>query len=187
MRAYFNEYYLGLGDMRQMDEAAMNYHHRLYGNDGKLIRSLIEAGWIIDIFKDECGTDTCFYYEHEAPLPNVWLGISAESQIPYDVRMLALNDVPAAVRWVSAEPLLGPIDFRFEKNAVNWVVAGGESGAGARAMTAWWPMDIKEQCQEANVSFFFKQWGAFDECGKRVGKKKSGRLLGGQLFNEFPK
>jgi len=109
------------------------------------------------------------------PLPNVWLGVSAERQQEADERIPLLLQTPAAVRFISAEPLLGPIDL----NAVNvddeipllrscvsgdgrrldWVIAGGESGKNARPMHPEWARSLRDQCKAAGVAFFFKQWG----------------------------
>lgn len=97
-------------------------------------------------------------------LPNVWLGVSAEDQHWADIRIPALLDTPAAIRWVSAEPLLGPISLRPEwltgTSALDWVVVGGESGRAARPMEADWALTLQEQCEDAGTSFFFKQAGA---------------------------
>lgn len=110
----------------------------------------------------------------EWPLPNVWLGVSAEDQESADERLFHLMNTPAAIRWLSAEPLLGPIDLEDvpvgmngplrsygETNApkLDWVVVGGESGPDARPMHPDWVEAIQEQCTQAHVPFFFKQWG----------------------------
>ena len=95
------------------------------------------------------------------PLRNVWLGVSAEDQTRADERIPDLLATPAAVRWVSAEPLLGPIDFaRVMVDGdprLDWIVVGGESGAGARPMHPAWARSIRDQCAEAGVPFFMKQ------------------------------
>lgn len=104
------------------------------------------------------------------PLPNVWLGVSAEDQKRADLRIPALLDTPAAVRFVSAEPLLGPIDLHGDpigKDSVfwighlDWVIVGGESGPGARPMHPDWARSMRDQCVAAGVPFLFKQWGEF--------------------------
>lgn len=109
------------------------------------------------------------------PLSNVWLGVSAEDQKAADERIPFLLETPAAVRWISAEPLLGPITL--ERPIVNddalrervwleelgWVVAGGESGPGARPMHPDWARSLRDQCVAADVAFFFKQWGSWAE------------------------
>lgn len=102
------------------------------------------------------------------PLPNVWLGVSAEDQQWANIRIPALLDTPAAVRWVSAEPLLGPIDLAITAGPnvgglpkLDWVVVGGESGRGARPMSPYWPTEIREQCEAAGIPFLFKQWGEY--------------------------
>lgn len=101
------------------------------------------------------------------PLPNVWLGISAEDQRRYDERRKALANTPAAVRFLSAEPLLGPIDLHFDweedRFIPDWVIAGGESGPKARPMHPDWARSLRDQCAAASVPFFFKQWGEWKE------------------------
>jgi protein gp37 len=113
-------------------------------------------------------------------LPNVWLGVSCEDQHWADIRIPALLYTPAAIRWISAEPLLGPVDLHWcggidalERDwagseaggtgaphpLLDWVVAGGESGPGARPMETGWARSLRDQCQAAGVPFFFKQWG----------------------------
>lgn len=93
------------------------------------------------------------------PLPNLWLGVSVEDQRWADIRIPALLATPAAVRWISAEPLLGPVDLAGYLPGLDWVVAGGESGRGARPMHADWARSLRDQCQQAGVPFFMKQAG----------------------------
>jgi protein gp37 len=187
----------------------------------------------------------------DLPLPNVWLGVSVEDQARADERIPDLLTTPAAVRFISAEPLLGPLelgcieprewrapmswvgidmidaakgegwifdeDGELEKLVstarLDWVIAGGESGPGARPMDGDWVRDLRDQCAEAAVPFHFKQhgewmdtrdlrnlpdgqgpgFGAYDSCpydneieAVRVGKKRAGRLLDGVEHNGFP-
>ncbi len=93
------------------------------------------------------------------PLPNVWLGTSAENQATLDERLPHLLATPAAVRFLSLEPLLGPIDVRGRLDGIDWVIVGGESGPGAQPMHPDWVRSIRDACVEAEVAFFFKQWG----------------------------
>lgn len=168
------------------------------------------------------------------PLPNVWLGVSVEDQKRADLRVPVLLDTPAAVRWLSCEPLLGPVDLRRIgggrinalagdvlddtgvvyaacPSALDWVVVGGESGPGARPMHPDWARSLRDQCVEAAVPYFFKQWGEWapagfgwgrlsererytdetDELGmrgvlQRVGKRAAGRELDGRTWDEYP-
>lgn len=171
------------------------------------------------------------------PLPNVWLGVSVEDQTRADERIPILLDTPAAVRWISAEPLLGPIDilpylfiythedevhldlgvpflpFRHPATTpaadissprLDWVVAGGESGQGARPMHPDWVRSLRDQCADAGVAFHFKQWGEFaaDQVGQhdprsislppdhvffnKVGRALSGRKLDGITHDAYP-
>jgi protein gp37 len=126
------------------------------------------------------------------PLPNVWLGVSTEDQRRADERIPDLLATPAAVRWISAEPLLGPIDLTMlhwegltninvltgahglnvplegSGGALDWVVVGGESGRGARPMDPAWARSLREQCAGAGVAFLFKQWGEWAPTGART-------------------
>lgn len=120
------------------------------------------------------------------PLPNVWLGTSVESQDEAEKRIPFLWQLPAAVRFLSCEPLLGPLNLGFALAYVDWVIVGGESGPGARPMRSDWVRDIRDQCQSAGVAFFFKQWGEHEINGQRIGKKAAGRVLDGRTWDEFP-
>ncbi len=108
---------------------------------------------------------------------NVWMGVSVE-RCDYIFRIGHLQETGAAVKFVSLEPLLGPLR-KLDLRGINWVIVGGESGPGSRPMQEEWVLDIKTQCHRANVAFFFKQWGGFN-------KKKGGRLLQGQTWDEIP-
>jgi len=98
-------------------------------------------------------------------LPNVWLGVSVEDQRRADERIPILMDTPAAVRFLSVEPLLGPVSLAgfSQKNPLHWVIVGGESGPGARPMHPAWPRLLRDECETAGVPFFFKQWGDWRE------------------------
>lgn len=118
--------------------------------------------------------------EVAASLPwpsNVWMGTSVESE-RYVSRVTELATVPAAVRFLSVEPLLGPIP-NLPLDEMHWVIVGGESGPGARPMEAAWVRGIRDQCQRAQVAFFFKQWGG-------TNKKATGRTLDGRTWDELP-
>lgn len=114
----------------------------------------------------------------ELPWPeNVWLGVTVENQECVH-RIDSLRITPAHTKFLSIEPLLSPlrqIDF----TGIDWVIVGGESGPGARPMQESWVLDIKTQCEDAGIAFFFKQWGG-------VNKKKAGRLLSGQTWDAMP-
>jgi len=158
---------------------------------------------------------------------NVWLGTSVEDQERADERIPLLLETPAAVRFLSVEPLLGPVHInrafmprvghRLNPSPLHWVIVGGESGPGARPMNPDWARHIREQCADADVPFFFKQWGEWgpfaridldwfaerkagghfanrpdlsDAVGwpmQRAGKSKTGRTLDGVEWNEFPR
>ncbi|BAY98223.1 phage Gp37Gp68 family protein [Tolypothrix tenuis PCC 7101] len=108
--------------------------------------------------------------------PNVWAGVSVESQA-WLWRSEILKEIPAQIRFLSCEPLLGSLKLCLED--LHWIIVGGESGVGARPMKSEWVRDIREQCIQAHVPFFFKQWGG-------VQKKKNGRVLDGRTWDEFP-
>ncbi len=120
-------------------------------------------------------------------LPNLWLGVTAENQEQADKRIPVLLDIPAAKRFASIEPMLGPIDLFKEypvgKGSVakalllNQVILGGETGPGARPMDPAWVTQIRDQCIYANVPFFFKSWG---------GKDKANHLIEGKEWREMP-
>lgn len=114
---------------------------------------------------------------------NVWMGVSVENQ-RWTSRIRDLRSVNASVRFLSCEPLLGSLDL--DLTGIDWVIAGGESGPGARPMQIDWARSLQKQCESACVPFFFKQWGAYDEAGVRRGKKASGRLLDGRTWDEMP-
>lgn len=148
------------------------------------------------------------------PLPNVWLGVSVENQRAAEERIVDLLETPAAIRFISCEPLLGPVDlyeiqqvlssitkrkdiYLADSSKLDWVIVGGESGPKARPMDPDWVRDIRDQCLVANVPLFFKQWGEWQFVMKdyepnhvmyeRVGKKKAGRALDGMEWIEFPR
>jgi len=114
---------------------------------------------------------------------NVWMGVSVENQ-RWTPRIDDLRLVPAAVRFLSCEPLLGPLDLDLRN--IHWVIVGGESGHRARRMKPEWALSIRDQCKKADVPFFFKQWGAFGPDGVRRGKRASGRTLGNCTWDELP-
>jgi len=114
---------------------------------------------------------------------NVWMGVSVENQ-RWACRVDDLRKVPAKLHFLSCEPLLGPL--RLDLQAIDWVIVGGESGAHARPMKADWVREIRQQCQQTRVPFFFKQWGAYNEAGERLGKKRAGRLLGERTWDSMP-
>lgn len=117
--------------------------------------------------------------------PHIWLGVSVENQ-DYVGRIKHLQQTPARVRFLSVEPLLGPMDLSDYLKGIHWVIVGGESGPGARPMDPAWPRDIRRQCKKSSAAFFFKQWGAFNEDGERVGKKTAGRVLDGRTWDGMP-
>jgi protein gp37 len=115
----------------------------------------------------------------QLPWPaNVWMGVSVEDARVVS-RIADLRTVPAAVRFLSCEPLIGPLDH-LPLEGIHWVIAGGESGPKARPMRAEWVESVLRQCRESNTAFFFKQWGG-------VRKDLTGRELHGRTYDEMPR
>lgn len=200
------------------------------------IRERLSEGRKLLAFTDE----QCLVQPDRWPLPNVWLGVSVEDQRTADERIPLLLQTPAAVRWISAEPLLGPVDLeaieidlghglfgdvlrwhhmpynggvRRDYPTIDWVVAGGESGPGARPMHPDWVRSLRYQCIATDVRFNFKQWGEWMPAADidvfhpimgigtedpryyalpsgggmiRVGKRAAGRELDGRTWDEYP-
>ena len=129
------------------------------------------------------------------PIPNVWLGVSVENQEAADERIPLLLQTPAAVRWISAEPLLGQVDLACAgleidlsgpledppKVNIDWVVVGGESGPGARPMHPDLARGLRDQCAAAGVPFLFKQWGEWAPHQARAGGDEGGDLRRGHV------
>ena len=139
---------------------------------------------------------------------NIWLGVTAENQARVNERIPILLQIPAAVRFVSIEPMLGPVDLTdivikrqvgedhidvlrcdvdpaddlYHGSTLDWVICGGETGPGARPMHPDWVRSLRDQCLEAHVPFFFKGWGRWIQNPSSAGK----RLLDGREWNEFP-
>src|SRR3989344_268653 len=118
---------------------------------------------------------------------HIWLGVSVESQ-QYTFRIKDLQKTPAQTRFLSIEPLIGPVDLDESLlQGIHWVIVGGESGHRARKMDPEWVYNIRKKCLQYDVPFFFKQWGAYDPLsGRKVGKKVAGRILEGRTWNELP-
>lgn len=114
----------------------------------------------------------------QLPWPdNVWMGVSVETE-RYTFRIDHLRSTGAKVKFLSLEPLLGPLPG-LKLDGIDWVIVGGESGPGARPIQEEWVTNIRDQCVQSNVPFFFKQWGG-------INKKKTGRLLDGRTWNQLP-
>ena len=108
---------------------------------------------------------------------NIWMGVSVENE-DYSFRVDHLRRTSAAIKFLSLEPLLGPLR-KLDLTGIDWVIAGGESGPGARPVESDWIRNIRDQCSEAGVAFHFKQWGG-------INKKKTGRVLDGRTWDDFP-
>jgi protein gp37 len=124
---------------------------------------------VLEIFPSE------FFEVH----PNVWIGATVENQERADERIPHLLRIPARVRFLSVEPMLGPITFKIHHWPIHWVIAGGESGVGFRTSDPAWFRGLRNQCINAGVPFFFKQWGGLHS-------KINGAELDGREWKEFP-
>lgn len=136
---------------------------------------------------------------------NVWLGTTTETQRWADRRLAALAKIPAAVRFISAEPLLGPVSLEEYADIIDWVITGGESGPKARPSSPSWFRSLLNQCMAAEIPFHFKQWGDWapgqginlakargsisvdGTTMLRVGKKAAGRFLDGEIYDGLPR
>lgn len=126
-----------------------------------------------------------FFAGYGAAPPNAWLGTTVEDRQHGVPRLDWLRQVPARIRFVSAEPLLedlGTLDL----SDIHWVIVGGESGPSARPMKLEWVLRIKRQCEEQRAAFFFKQWGGWGVDGRKRAKKRNGRMLQGRTWDGVP-
>lgn len=176
----------------------------------KLKQHITDAGWyshvtFVDLGDGDYDKEHEFIYEGTRPFPNIWIGVSVENMDVAE-RMEHLAEVDAAVKFLSCEPLLGPIELPIDASDgscfFDWIIVGGESGPGARPMHPDWVRSVRDQCAMNGAAFFFKQWGEYapEWANKRVsvvykgigyemgklGKKKAGRLLDGNEYNAFP-
>lgn len=151
------------------------------------MRSLLSSSQFSDLL-GECIADLADHplrkaagtYRVNYPLPNVWLGTSVENQKWADVRVPLLADTPAAVRFLSCEPLLGSVSIPIECSpSIDWVIVGGESGQRSRPMHPDWARRLRDECTDVGIAFLFKQWG-----GPRP--KSNGRELDGRTWDEYP-
>lgn len=130
--------------------------------------------------------DKMFKYFQKKTIPkNIWLGVSVEDKKNGVPRIDKLRNIDAAIKFLSVEPLLEDIG-EIDLTGIDWVIVGGESGAKARPMRKEWALNVKRQCEEQNVAFFFKQWGTWGADGVRRSKKSNGRILEGKEWNEYP-
>lgn len=182
-------------DRRDLDEA----RQRLWG----LIEATPNLDWLLLTKRPEVIADLA-PWGAEWP-DNVWLGTTVETQEWADKRLPILTAIPAKVRFISAEPLLGPVDLGQHATGLDWVITGGESGPKARPSSPSWFRDLLNQCMAADVAFHFKQWGdwapgqgislakaraeqvADGTTMLRIGKKLAGRSLDGETWDDLPK
>lgn len=149
---------------------------------GRAFDVMLAASWHVYQVPTKRGERMCEFVRTEQrdleQQPHIWLGVSVEDKKHGLPRIKHLRNTPAAVRFLSIEPLLedlGVVDL----SGIHWVIVGGESGHGARPMETNWVKNILTQCRESKVPFFFKQWGG-------VHKSRAGRELNGRHFDEFP-
>lgn len=141
--------------------------------------------YIIEFYRQRFGNrhpESCRWHGRKWPLSNVWMGTSAENRPTLEERLPHLYGTPAAVRWLSLEPLLGEIDLVplfHDYIPIDWVVVGGESGPGARRMDPKWARSLRDQCARYEIPFFFKQWGGNTS-------KAGGCELDGRTWRQMP-
>jgi protein gp37 len=151
-------------------DVPLKYIHRVF-------HTMRTASWHqFQVLTKRSGRVLAFSEDIDWP-SNVWMGVSVESQA-YVGRIEHLRKTGARIKFLSLEPLLGPLE-NLDLNGIDWVIVGGESGPGARAVNPDWVKSVRNQCRRANIAFFFKQWGG-------VQKKRSGRLLDGRTYDEMP-
>lgn len=124
------------------------------------------------------------YFKNREIPSNVWLGVSVENK-NYKYRIESLKTIPAAIRFVSFEPLIGPIG-KVDFEGIHWAIVGGESGKQARPIKQSWVEEIFIQCKQQQVAFFFKQWGTWGADEVKRSKKENGRIFMGKLWDEYP-
>lgn len=125
------------------------------------------------------------YFESRVVPNNAWLGVSVEDKKYGKPRIYDLQKIKAKTRFLSVEPLLENLG-RIPLSKIHWVIVGGESGCGARPMKTEWAVCVRDQCDRAGVDFFFKQWGAWGEDGRKRDKKTNGRSLQGKTWDMMP-
>jgi protein gp37 len=168
----------------------------------RLIEATPSLDWLL-LTKRPDRVQTCTPWRNDWP-KNVWLGTTTENQEWADKRLPALVDIPAAVRFISAEPLLGPLSLRGYTDAIDWVITGGESGPKARPSSPSWFLSLLNECMSADIPFHFKQWGRLGARARtklakarsaavedgttmlRVGKKAAGRHPGRTTWDGLP-
>ena len=190
-----------------------------------VMRSIVEADHHIYLLLTKRPKNMLEFFQsyedwESKQFPYIWLGVTAENQQTADERIPILLQIPAAKRFVSIEPMLGPVDLHlsntqsdvvwrrthggsYQREFIDWIICGGESGSGARPMHPDWVQSVRDQCQEAGVPFFFKQWGnmvhtslpqvdskyPLRDMGDAyywLNKKEAGRLLDGREWNQRP-
>lgn len=163
-----------MADVFDEHTAVMPHRQRLW----HLIESTPWLNWLL-LTKRPQNILAMTPWGHDGWPDNVWIGTSVGIQKRAEERLPALLEVPAVVRFLSCEPLLGPLDLNPWLSHVQWVICGGESGGRARPMHPDWPRNLRDQCQQAQVPFFFKQWGGrYHHSGRR--------LLNGKEWNDMP-
>lgn len=125
-----------------------------------------------------------YFTQRDVP-DNAWLGVSVEDKKYGKPRIKDLQKIKAKTKFLSIEPLLEDLGC-LEFEDIHWVIVGGESGVGARPMREEWATSIRDQCERGGIDFFFKQWGAWGEDGRKRSKKANGRKLQGRLWNMIP-
>ena len=151
----------------------------------KIMNTINKAPWHVYQLLTKRADKMVDYFKNGGVLPqNAWMGVTVENDETKS-RIAKLRKVKAGVRFISFEPLVGDVG-KLNLKGIHWAIVGGESGTQARPMEKEWVINIKEQCKEQGVPFFFKQWGVHNEEGVKVGKEKAGSELDGIKYKEYP-
>lgn len=162
------------------------FHEEIPDNYIKKILDVIkQSSWhTFQILTKRADRMVEFFQSYEVP-NNAWLGVTVEDKTFGVPRIDKLKRINSNIRFLSIEPLLENIG-ELDLSGIHWVIVGGESGQKARPMKRDWVINIKQQCSEQEVAFFFKQWGRWGPDGKKRTKRDNGRLLLGRTWNEVP-
>lgn len=187
-----------IADIFAVMAAARRHTFQLLTKRHGRMRSLLNDPAWVDEVRTRALSKGLSTSDWQWPLPNLWLGVSVENQQWADIRVPALTQTPAVVRFLSCEPLLGPVDVSewlgdtdsdepgMYRDGIHWVIAGGESGRKARPMAPQWATSLRDQCAAADVPFFFKQWGEYAPTGYVViGGTTKGTLLAGDPVDDL--
>lgn len=154
----------------------------------EIFKTAEKAPWHKYLFLTKRPKNMLYAFNRYGRIPeNFWLGVTAENQEMHDLRVPILKKLDAKVKFVSVEPMLEPVRIDQE---LDWIICGGETGAKARKLETWWVQGLVNECLRYGIPFMFKSWGVYtcmDGEYVNVGKKKSGREIDGETWDQYPK